>query len=66
MQNVIIISANVTIMLAFCPTQKGVMLPVGEETTVTQQECHYIKILYMEIYMGSQYVMYNLTYKYYL
>jgi hypothetical protein len=27
-QNLIIISTNVTIMLAFCPTQKGVMLPV--------------------------------------
>ena len=28
MQNVIIISTNVIIMLAFCPIQKGVMLPV--------------------------------------
>jgi len=27
MQNVIVISSNVTMMLAFCPTQKGVMLP---------------------------------------
>ena len=31
MQNVIIISTNVTIMLAFCPTQKGVMLPVPSD-----------------------------------
>ena len=32
MQNVIIIPTNVTIMLAFCSTQKGVMLPVYAKT----------------------------------
>jgi len=34
MQNVIIISTNVTIVLAFCPIQKGVMFPVLTAPTV--------------------------------
>jgi hypothetical protein len=35
-------------------------------TGPSRWECHYIKTLYMEIYMRSIYNIYNLTYKYYL
>jgi hypothetical protein len=34
MQNVIIIQTNVTIISAFCSTQKGVMLPVDTGTYI--------------------------------
>ena len=36
----------------------------GSSPCLTQREFHYIKTLYMEIYMRFPYIIYNLTYKY--
>src|SRR5882762_11022186 len=42
------------------------MYPVLISKPKTRQKYHYIKTLYMEIYARFSYVIYNLTYKYYL